>query len=69
MQKKLGIEGMMCGHCAAAVEKALRGITGVTSVQVNLEAKQATVECAEDVSAEDLRKAVVTAGYSVVSCS
>ncbi len=31
------IEGMSCGHCKAAVEKALEEVAGVTSAVVNLE--------------------------------
>ena len=32
MQKTLTIEGMMCAHCAAHVEKALNALPGVTAV-------------------------------------
>ena len=44
MKKVLSIEGMMCGHCQAHVEKALKAMDGVTSVEVSLENKNATVE-------------------------
>lgn len=37
MERKIIIEGMMCGHCKAAVEKALSGIEEVKSFSVNLE--------------------------------
>ncbi len=60
------IEGMMCPHCQAAVTKALNGIEGVKA-EVNLEKKEAYVEAADSVSKEDLTKAVVDAGYEVVS--
>lgn len=67
MKKNITIEGMMCGHCAAAVEKALSAVGGVSAVNVNLEAKQAVVECAETAADAALREAVTKAGYTVVS--
>ena len=39
----LKIEGMMCKHCQARVEKALKAVAGVESVEVDLEAKTAEV--------------------------
>lgn len=43
MTKTLVIEGMMCNHCKATVEKALSGVPGVKSAVVDLGAKTATV--------------------------
>ena len=57
------IEGMMCQHCKAAVEKALRAVDGVESVEVSLEDKCATVTGSADVAA--LKQAVIDAGYEV----
>ena len=65
MTKVLTVEGMMCGHCQAHVTKALAGVDGVKSVDVNLETKLATVELAKDVSDDALTAAVVDAGYTV----
>ena len=39
----IGIEGMTCDNCVRRVEKALRGVNGVTEVKVNLKAAVATV--------------------------
>ena len=64
MNKTMTIEGMMCMHCKAHVEKALNAIPGVTA-QVDLEAGKATVDCPAAVTAEDLTKAVTDAGYTV----
>lgn len=65
MKKVLDIEGMMCQHCVAHVNKALSGIEGVEAVEVSLENKNAAVTLAADVSDEVLVKAVVDAGYEV----
>lgn len=65
MKKVLDIEGMMCQHCVAHVNKALSGIEGVEAVEVSLENKNATVTLAAEVSDDVLTKAVVDAGYEV----
>lgn len=59
------IDGMTCGHCAAAVTKALKKVDGVTDVAVNLGEKQATVTHA-GANVEALKTAVEDAGYDVL---
>lgn len=44
------IEGMMCNHCKAAVEKNLAKVPGVTGCTVDLEAKTATIIMENDVA-------------------
>lgn len=61
----LSIEGMMCSHCTGRVEKALRGVDGVSDVEVSLEKKRATVKCEASVTAEALKAAVEAQDYSV----
>ncbi|MCD7919260.1 MAG: cadmium-translocating P-type ATPase [Clostridiales bacterium] len=65
MTKVLTVEGMMCAHCKANVEKALSAVAGVTSAAVDLEAKTATVTLAAPVADEVLTAAVTDAGYEV----
>lgn len=60
----LKIEGMSCGHCKMAVEKALQAVPGVVSASVDLERKEALVEGNADRDA--LAKAVEDAGFEVV---
>lgn len=69
MKKLLKIEGMMCQHCVAHVTKALSGVKGVASVEVNLKKKTATVELSEEVENETLIAAVTEAGYVVKKIS
>ena len=66
MTKTMTINGMMCAHCQAHVEKALNAIDGVTAA-VDLAAKTATVTLSKDVADEILKNAVTEAGYEVVS--
>ena len=67
MTKTLNIEGMMCAHCVAHVEKALSALGGVTAAKADLEGKCATVTLAAPVSDQELKDAVTEAGYEVVS--
>ena len=63
MTTTISIEGMMCAHCQAHVEKALKEVAGVTEVTISLENKNAVVT--GDASVETLKQAVVDAGYEV----
>ena len=63
MQTVLKIEGMTCNHCKMSVEKALKGINGVESAEVDLAKKEAVVT--GSVGYDDLAKVVETAGYKV----
>jgi Cu+-exporting ATPase len=63
---KLPVKGMTCGNCAAHVERALKGVDGVTAATVNLEEGWAMVQT--DIggpSLSDLIEAVHVAGYEV----
>ncbi len=58
---KLSITGLTCAGCVNAVEKALVGVTGVSSAQVNLGERTAIIN--GDFAVIDLKKAVKDAGY------
>jgi len=63
---KLIIDGMHCASCASNIEKSLRKVQGVKEVSVSLMLKKGTVEAEDFVKEEDIKKAVVRAGYKVV---
>ena len=65
MKKELSIEGMMCQNCVKHVTKALENIPGASNVNVSLEDKKATVTVPDSVTDDDLKAAVVDAGYEV----
>ncbi len=69
MKKTLKIEGMMCQHCVAHVTKALQGVEGVASVDVNLKKKTATVELLKEVQDAAFTQAITEAGYEVKKIS
>ena len=53
-------------HCKATVEKVTRGVEGVSNSEVNLEAKNVTIEHSADTDLEKVKKAITDAGYEVV---
>ena len=67
MTKTMKIEGMMCGHCEAAVKKALEALDGVAGAEVSHEKGTAVVTLEKDVDNAVLTKAVEDKDYKVVS--
>ena len=64
MKVTVKIEGMMCTHCKAHVEKALSAIDGVISVTADHVAGTATVESTREIPQAELKAAVEAAGYT-----
>lgn len=64
MEKKtFAVSGMMCGHCQARVEGALRALDGVESAEGNLADKTVTVAYdASKVTVEQMQEAVAGCG-------
>lgn len=67
MTKTMKIEGMMCGHCEAAVKKALEALDGVETAEVSHEKGTAVVTLAKEVEDEVLKKTVEEKDYQVIS--
>ena len=67
MVKTIHIEGMMCHHCEAAVQKALEAVDGVTSAQADHEKGVAVVTLSKKVDPAVLKKAVKSEGYKFIS--
>ncbi|WP_421702864.1 heavy metal translocating P-type ATPase [Aliiroseovarius sp.] len=62
-QVTFGVQGMTCAACVGRVERALAGVKGVSSAQVNLAAESATVSFDAPADAADLTRAIEAAGY------
>jgi P-type Cu2+ transporter len=69
MVKVLKVEGMMCAHCQAHVQKALEAVDGAKKVVVDLDGGTATVTMEQEISDEKLKNAVTEAGYQVAGCA
>ena len=66
MKKTLKIEGMMCQHCEARVKKTLEEFPQVEAADVSHEEDRAVITLKEDVSNDELTKAIADQGYEVV---
>ena len=64
MEMIIKVNGMMCPHCKAMVEKVCKAVPGTQDAVVDLMAKQVTVTGNADL--EQLKKAIVDAGYEVM---
>ncbi len=69
LELRLGIVGMSCASCVSRVEKALKDLSGVTDVSVNLATEEASLKAMLEVPAGDLAEAVRKAGYEVMTQS
>ncbi|WP_079417009.1 CopZ family metallochaperone [Thiomonas intermedia] len=58
---QLQVTGMSCGHCVAAVTRALKTVPGTQEIQVDLATGRATVQ--GSATPESLVKAVADEGY------
>ncbi|MBQ3192723.1 MAG: heavy metal translocating P-type ATPase [Oscillospiraceae bacterium] len=58
------VNGMMCSHCTAAVEKACMGVPGTETAVADLAAKTVTVTGTAEYEA--LKKAIIAEDYEVV---
>ena len=67
MEVTMKIEGMMCGHCEAAVKKALEELPTVQSAEVSHESGTAVVTLTQPTDFELLKKAVEAKDYKVIS--
>ena len=64
METVIKVEGMMCKHCKARVEKVCKAVPGVVDAVVDLQAKNVTVTGECDITA--VKQAITDADYEVV---
>ena len=66
MTKTMNIKGMMCGHCEAAVKKALEALPEVAFAEVSHEKGTAVVTLEKEIADDVLKKTVEDKDYEVV---
>ena len=59
------IKGMSCQHCVGSVKKALESIPGISQVNVDLEAAEATFQNS-GVDAKEIKAAISGIGFEPV---
>lgn len=57
------VEGMTCGHCDAAVTRAVRAVDPAANVTIDRTAKRVVVESGAD--ADAVQRAIEAEGYGV----
>ena len=65
METVIKVEGMMCTHCKAMVEKVCKAVAGTEDAVVDLQAKTVTVT--GEASVDALKQAIIDAGYEVIA--
>jgi copper chaperone len=65
-RKELIAADMSCNHCKMTIESAVKGLSGVTHINADPATKKVTVDFDEKkVSLEDIKSAIINAGYEV----
>lgn len=64
METIIKVEGMMCKHCKARVEKICKEMPGAVDAVVDLAAKTVTITGSVDVAA--VKQAINAADYKVI---
>jgi copper chaperone CopZ len=64
---EMDVNGLVCAFCAQGISKTLHGFPATADVVVSLERKLVAVSTKEgqDISDDDLRRALTNAGYTV----
>ena len=65
-EMKISVNGMMCAHCEAHVQKALEAIDGIESAVADHEKNLVTIKSTKEVDEASIRAAVTEAGYEYV---
>ncbi|MDF2556931.1 MAG: copper-exporting ATPase [Bacillales bacterium] len=65
--KTLKIEGMTCTACAKSIERVTSKLNGVSEATVNYATEKLTVSFNDEVSVQEIQKAIEKAGYKAIS--
>ena len=66
---EMKVNGLVCGFCAQGIEKTLRKNPATADVVVSLESRLVAIQTKEgqDISDDELKKALTSSGYDVKS--
>ena len=65
MDSTLIVPGMTCNNCVAHVQKAVKDVSGVDDVNVDLKTKRVDIQHGEGVAKDKIIQAIENAGYDV----
>ena len=66
MVTTIKVNGMMCSHCKASVEMAVKALDKVSKVEANVGEREVVVTHEDDLSVEKIHEAIIAAGYEVM---
>lgn len=67
MKETLKVQGMSCNHCVNSIEGNVGQLAGVSSVKVDLNAGEVTVEFNnEQTTVDQIKETIEEQGYDVV---
>lgn len=66
MTTTVNIKGMSCSHCMMSVSQALKQMSDVTDVKVDLDNGKATIEHEKPIDMAKVKDVIEKAGYEVV---
>ena len=59
------VEGIECENCKARVERAVLGVKGVKKADARIDNGEVTVEAKKGVTEDEIKSAILAAGYKV----
>ena len=66
MEKTMRIEGMMCGHCEAHMNDAIRNNFRVKKVTSDHKTGETVILTESDITDDELKKAIAPTGYAFI---
>lgn len=66
MVTTIKVNGMMCSHCKASVEMAVKALDKVSKVEANVGEREVVVTHEDDLSVEKIHEAIIAAGYEIM---
>lgn len=66
METILKVNGMTCGHCKAAVTKAVEGVSDTNNIVVSLENKEVSFKHIQSDTVEKVKEAIEDQGYDIL---
>lgn len=65
MKTEIGIEGLHCNSCVEKAENAIKALSGVTEVKVDLKEAKANIESENELTMKDVRRALDKVGFTL----
>lgn len=67
MTKTIKLSGLTCPACKKLIEKRVSTISGINSVEVNLESNEATLESSRDIPLLEIREVLRGTPYQIIN--